>query len=520
MDRPPFIVETQTPFSESLIWQLNRDYYQKEGINAWREGNVPHNLTSNALVGKTYAELILGFLKDRAAKGNLLEPVYFIELGAGHGRLAFHILKQLNDLVRLTDQALPPYCYILSDFVEDNLGFFRDHPSFQDWLEQGILDFTFFDALESHELTLGHSGKRIQTGDLKQPLVVIANYFFDSIPNDLFYLKNTNLSLSSIRLTSQSNPAKMDAADLLQQLDLSFHNASIELPFYQNDLLNSILKDYQDNLFDTYIFFPHKGLECLARLKRLSTEGLMLISMDKGFHEKHELENRAEPEIITHGSFSIWVNFHALSAFFNRQGGLSLFPAQPTFFMELGTWLLVPDSEKYLETQAAYRRFVINYSPDDLEAIKKFIYRNIDKINLQELIAMIRLNSYDSVFFTNILPRLKQLSQRITFRERSSLAIVMKEVANMYFSLHESFDLNYEIGGIFYDLGFYREALHSFNSSQEQFGLKPDIFYNKALCYYQLREDALFLEMRKKASLAFPDYEKLIHLDKLDLNAE
>jgi hypothetical protein len=94
--------------------------------------------------------------------------------------------------------------------------------------------------------------------------------------------------------------------------------------------------------------------------------------------------------------------------------------------MELGTWLLVPDSEKYLETQAAYRRFVINYSPDDLEAIKKFIYRNIDKINLQELIAMIRLNNV--------------------------------------FSLHESFDLNYEIGGIFYDL-FY-QALHSFNSSQ------------------------------------------------------
>jgi tetratricopeptide (TPR) repeat protein len=232
------------------------------------------------------------------------------------------------------------------------------------------------------------------------------------------------------------------------------------------------------------------------------------------------LENRAEPEIITHGSFSIWVNFHALSAFFNRQGGLSLFPTQPTFFMELGTWLLVPDSKEYLETQAAFRRFVINYSPDDTEALKKIIYRNINKINLQELIAMIRLNSFDSVFFTNILPRLKQLSQRITFRERSSLAIVMKEVENMYFSLHESFDLNYEIGGIFYDLGFYREALHSFQSSLEQFGPKPDTFYNKALCYYQLREDALFLEMRKKAGLAFPDYEKLIHLDKLDLNAE
>ena len=82
MSSEPYLVESVKPFSESLIWQLNRDFYQEQGIKAWSEGTVPHNLTSNSRVGKTYAELILAFLKDLAFKGQSEETVYILELGA------------------------------------------------------------------------------------------------------------------------------------------------------------------------------------------------------------------------------------------------------------------------------------------------------------------------------------------------------------------------------------------------------------------------------------------------------
>ena len=106
-------VEASTLFSESLIWQLNRDYYQEAGIEAWSDGVVPHNMTSNSMVGKTYAELILGFLQDLASKGQTTDTVYIIELGAGHGRLAFHILKHLERLKELLQLELPPYLSLI-----------------------------------------------------------------------------------------------------------------------------------------------------------------------------------------------------------------------------------------------------------------------------------------------------------------------------------------------------------------------------------------------------------------------
>ena len=43
-EHKPYEVESSTLFSESLIWQLNRDYYQETGIEAWSDGVVPHNI--------------------------------------------------------------------------------------------------------------------------------------------------------------------------------------------------------------------------------------------------------------------------------------------------------------------------------------------------------------------------------------------------------------------------------------------------------------------------------------------
>ena len=56
-------LETQQPFAQSLIWQLQRDYFSNAGIDAWRSGEVPQTITSNPVVGKTDAELVLAFLR-------------------------------------------------------------------------------------------------------------------------------------------------------------------------------------------------------------------------------------------------------------------------------------------------------------------------------------------------------------------------------------------------------------------------------------------------------------------------
>lgn len=519
MANSSYTVETITPFAESLIWQLNRAYYQKKGIEAWRSGVVPHHLSSNAMIGKTYAELIVAFLKDLASKGAIHEKVYIMELGAGHGRFAFHILKHLDQLLQRTNTTLPDYCYILSDIALDNLTFFEQHPQFQPYFEQGHLDVAYYDAINSQEIVLRYAQQTIVPKQLNQPLLLIANYFFDSIPNDLFILRNQQMSPCSVSLSISEDPKEMEEADLLEKLYLSYYSLPMTYPFYEEPVLNEILQEYQKKLVNTHLLFPHKSLQCLHQLQQFSTKGMLLLSMDKGYHQLEHLESQPQPDMVVHGSMSFWVNYHAYGAYCEKQGGMALFPSFSTFDLELACLLFLPDSDTYTETKAVYQRVINDFGPDDFNGLKKMTYRSIATITLVELIGFLRLSAYDSTLFINVLPRIKQVAQQVTVKERPRLAQTLHQVWDMYFTINEPFDLAFEIGGLLYGLGYYKQALRYFQYSVDLFGQKADIFYNQSLCYYHLRQDQLFLETLQAGKALFPDFEHFTHLDSLDLTA-
>ncbi|MFK8058074.1 MAG: SAM-dependent methyltransferase [Saprospiraceae bacterium] len=283
MEDQTFELEPLCLFSESAVWQLNRDYYEKEGIRAWQNGTVPHHMTSNSMVGKTYAELILGLLRDLAQKGRTSETVYIMELGAGHGRLAYHVLKHLEQLVARLSIVLLPYCYIISDIAEESLSFFLEHPQLQPFFKQGKADVCYFDATASDQIDLLYDKRTIAEEGLSQPLVLVANYFFDSLPIDLFYVKDKKLSSCLAALYSDTDPAGLTEAELIEHMEIKFFKERVEAPFYEEPIYNEILESYRNTIEDSYIFFPVTGFKCLRNLENLSKEGVMLLSMDKGF---------------------------------------------------------------------------------------------------------------------------------------------------------------------------------------------------------------------------------------------
>lgn len=54
------------------------------------------------MIATAYAEMIFGYLHDPANKEDRSEPVQIVELGAGAGRFAYHVL---HELCRLIDYA-------------------------------------------------------------------------------------------------------------------------------------------------------------------------------------------------------------------------------------------------------------------------------------------------------------------------------------------------------------------------------------------------------------------------------
>lgn len=517
MESPSFELESIRLFSESGIWQLNHDYYQQEGIGAWQQNVVPHQMTSNSMVGKTYAELILGLLRDRSFQNKTTETVYILELGAGHGRLAFHIIQHLEYLTANLNIKLPPYCYVISDIAKESLSFFLKHHQLKPFFEQGKVDVCYFDATESKEMELLYAKRKIKTQDLDQPLVLVANYFFDSIPTDLFYVKDKKLSSCLAALHSDKDPEGLDKQDLIQHIDIKFFKEKVDGPFYEEAIYNEILEDYRNQISESHIFFPKAGFQCLSNLKKLSKQGIMLLSMDKGFHRIEALEKKAAPELILHGSLSIWVNYHAFDQYCQKQDGKSLLPSSASFYSPVVCLLILNNADTYKETIASYENNINRFGPDDFNGIKRHTYNNISRLNLKELLAIVRLSHYDSSLFIKVLPRIKQLAKSISIVERTRLMETLTEVWNMYFSISEPFDLSYEIGGLLYDLGYYQKALIYFAHSNLQFGDTADVIYNQALCHYQLNEDAKFEKVKEAGKLQFPEYARFGELDGLDM---
>ena len=102
-----YILEQGKRLSESLLWRLQKSFFDSQGVQAWTTGIVPHYITSNGWIADAYAKVVLGWLRDCAgtvrepgsfAPLDLRHPVYIVELGCGSGRFGFHFFNRLLDL--------------------------------------------------------------------------------------------------------------------------------------------------------------------------------------------------------------------------------------------------------------------------------------------------------------------------------------------------------------------------------------------------------------------------------------
>jgi hypothetical protein len=181
-------LEPPRPLSQSLLWRLHEEYFERQGVQAWSSGDVPHQLTTGPLIARAYAEIVEGVLAD-CAEGRFghvdpAEPLFVLELGAGIGRLAhglLHVLAEPGD-------GAPRVVYVLSDATESTLAFWRTHPRLRPLLDAGRLDLARYGVGSGEPLVLERSGRVLAAGSLANPLVVIANYLFDVLRQDLFVI--------------------------------------------------------------------------------------------------------------------------------------------------------------------------------------------------------------------------------------------------------------------------------------------------------------------------------------------
>ncbi|MEW9701182.1 SAM-dependent methyltransferase [Paenibacillus sp. SI8] len=485
------LVHEPVPYSQSTLWSIQRDYYESQGIKAWQGGEVPHYITNTPYIAKAYAEVIFGFLRDQARlKKQTLDPIYIMELGGGSGRLAFQILQFLQQLCEQASFEVPGYTYILSDFALKNISFWEANDRLRPFTELGLLDFARFDAEHDREIQLIRSQRTITAHSLSTPLLIIANYFFDTIPQDLFYFSNGQAFECHV-ITQLAKSSSMPASPVEQFGNLSFdYQLSPVTSFgYKDQRFNAVLEDYRDQLEESYVLFPSVGLQCLERLRALSTEGFLLLSADKGHHRVGNLDHRPIPSLVHHGSISLTVNYHAMISYYGQLGSLCLSTEHTHRHLNIVGVLMLDDAGAYSDTRHAFKQFVESFGPDDFFHVKKFCNQHMKDIEISLFFSLIRLSLYDAHFFKPYIPRLLILLPNCSESEKIDMKHMIHSVWERYYPIGEKYDLAFDLGLLLYQMDDYTDAIAMFNQSISGYGGNYSVFYNIAACYYRIEND-------------------------------
>ncbi|MFZ6654044.1 SAM-dependent methyltransferase [Undibacterium sp. TJN19] len=516
------VIEENQRLSASRLWQWQRQFFSEQTIAAWRNSIVPHYVTSNTFIARAYARLVFGHLRDLLSDQHhaldAQQPVTVLELGAGSGRFSYHFLKKFFALLQQSTLSHLRVRYVMTDFSEKNLAFWKQHPFLQDYITRGLLDFALVDINLPQDIVLQVSGDVLSAAQMYNPLVVIANYVFDSIEQDCFYLHHGELHESLVSLHDIDNEDSTEPpadASILHRLDLRFTNRPASPDYYPEAELNNLLAYYASRKVDGYVLLPTQALRYLAHLRRLSNNRLLLISGDKGDSREEDVVLPTAPAIVSHGSISLMVNYHALALVVQQQGGVFMATPQQHHGLHICAAAFHPHADTgntsdafYPETRQAFREHISETSPDDFYLLKCFIQPNAVLLDLPQLLAYLRLSGWDAANFMGCYDALLQCAANLQEASLKQEIISMAaQVWDTYYPLGESTDIAQALGSLLYEIDAYAQAMIYLQHSRDLHGDDASIVYNMGMCHYNMGQLVPALSYVKQSLQLKPGYE-------------
>jgi len=392
-------VPASAPLSQSPVFPWLREFYTTSGVTAWA-GTVPLYVTCNPDIAHSYAEVIVRFVQDSAAAGHLdpAEPVYVAELGAGSGKFGFHLVRRLRELRHLLGMEHIRIVHVMSDVAESNIDHWRRHPRLQPFVERGELVFARFDMENDGAFHLvppaphpcdGTSGAEEQheLAAFRNPLVVIANYVFDSVPQDLFRVTDGRIEQMLAGLAKGES-------DTAARLTWSAH--PVALPHYGDADMDAVLAEIASEPGNASILFPVTALRALRRLADAAGGRLCLLASDLGPGDRLA----PEPELqVKRGAsfFYLPVDFSVMGRFFQRLGpGIKKY--RPSTYLDSALLVAGFEPDQLRETAYAFAATVGAFGVRGRKALGSLLEQGAANLEPEEWLAVANLSWYDTRF--------------------------------------------------------------------------------------------------------------------------
>jgi RimJ/RimL family protein N-acetyltransferase len=485
-----------TMFADSALWQMQRHYYEQRGLSAWADGQVPHYVTNNPFFAKAYAEIVLGFWRDLKAQGFTGQPLYIIELGAGCGRFAYHFLLEFFSAFDAIRGPEDKACYVMTDFSTSTVAQWND-PLFsklKPFVAQGRLDFAVFDAEVDSQIHLQHQNIILARNSLALPPVVIANYVFSSLRQDLFYLAKDRIFEGWLALNPREQAKEFSADHPFSTVQLDYQKRRVSEPGYANPQWNYLIESYTKRLPPCALLFPSYALDTLERLSKLHNGKLLLLSGDRSTHELNDLATQQEPDISFHSSFSLPVNYHALMHLIQHQGGQCWINAQNdglaifvACVQTAGQDSKTPNT--YRETSFAVKQSLQGFNPSDFYRIKQTLETEAEYLSPEQMLAFLRLSHWDTKIFYLMFAYIYDDLAQLPAQQQNEWYLGLAEVWRYHLPIGEDYDLAYDLALLAAELNRWQSAIYLFSQSLEksnQAQSQSSVYFNLGIAHWQM----------------------------------
>lgn len=481
------LLDSNKRLSESLLWQFQRDYFEQQGVEAWKQA-VPFYVTSNPYIAYSYAKISISFIMDYVTKHpeSKNNPFYVIELGTGSGCFSYYALKYMKELIDTFGLQDLNIKYIMTDFTENNLEFWRQQEKLVEFVDLGMLDFAIFNMETDSQVNLTESGHVLSKGSVKNPITVFANYIFDTVSHDCFKIKDGKMEEALVSLHAPSSDYENNKLKKFDNLKVEFSTRDADDNYYSDQNYNKILKHFKNRLNNTYMLFPLAGINTIKNLMQLNAK-MLLVSSDKAYSSLEQIDYLGEPGISFHGSFSLMVNYNAIAEYFKCLGGEAMLQV-PRQGLDTFLGLSGMSLKDFPSLYDAANNYVNEMSPSHYFLMYRKAISSIDSHDTSSLASTMCFSKWDPHVFKRMIQKLCKEADSADKVSMNYLANNMDKIADNFYFMPGCHDILFDVGLFFYYSKRYNKALHYFKKSEKYFGDKFNLRYNISLTLYYLKE--------------------------------
>jgi hypothetical protein len=363
------------------------------------------------------------------------------------------------------------------------------------------------------QLQLG--GNEVCADTVRNPMIVIANYFFDTVPHDVFRIESKKLLEGQVSLERllETEEGPVDPASPLHISQIKPHWQYKELRsdrYFEDERLNAVLRHYKHNYREGTFIFPTGAYQVLRNMEAMANGRLVLLSSDKGYTDVDYMLCFSEHRYAIHdGCFSYMVNYDAIGQAFRQGGGHYFHTVGLNLSIQTVCCISLPGETHrferipYFFNQKYNRTNIVNSMcsllPDGRE--------ENPSLQMDRLIAQLRLHMADPKIFPLLAQEIVDQLPNVSWYYQQDLLQLIEEAWNRFYYFPGEVNLPFWLSQMCFYMDHFDKSLFYMEKTIESFGEHETLFYLKAQSHERLSQWRKALESYEKALELKPDFD-------------